>query len=575
MAKGTGRAKELLGLLLIAVTYFAAAKLGMSLAFATKQVTAVWPPTGVAFVALLLIGLRAWPGVFLGAFLANVTANETVSTALGIACGNTLAGVLGVLLVKRVAQLDRRLARPRDVLSLIVLGAGVACTVSASGGVLNLALGGIVPWSAFGSVWWVWWVGDALGVLLIAPLLLAWLAQPRLQYSQSRSLELLLLLTTLLGICFLTFAGPLADADQQLRLEYAVFPFVIWAALRFGQREAATAAVIVAGFAVYGAIHGQGPFASGPLDRRLVLLDLFMATAATTGLMLGALVAERRRAERELQTAHAELEQRVAARTAELAHTNAELAKKNEEVEAFVYIVSHDLRAPLVNLQGFTGELSLSCAELGRLLEVAQLPPERQAELNALVTTDIPTSLRFISASTSKFQRLIDALLALSRYGRQPFNPELVDVEKLVEGTLASLQGSIKEHAAHVSVGMLPSIRGDATALGQVFSNLIVNALKYGKPGQPGEIEIGGRLEADTARYWVRDNGSGIPRAAQHRLFQVFQRFHPNLASGEGMGLAIVKRVIERHGGSISAESEEGLGTTFHLSLPALRPGRT
>lgn len=556
--------------LAVAAIYFGAAKFGLSLAFATKQVTAVWPPTGVAFAALILLGYRAAPGIYLGAFLANAGAEENLATAAGIALGNTLAGVVGVYLVRRTVGFDWRLSRLVDVLALVVLGAAVACTVSATGGVANLALAGIVPWSEFWSVWWVWWVGDAMGVLLFAPFLLSWLAKPKLGLERWRLFEVVALFVTLGVASHLTFSGQASGATAAVRLEYIVFPFVIWAALRFGQREAASAAVAISCFAVWGAIHERGPFVAGGLDQRLILLEVFMGVMAGTALVLGAVVAERRRAEEAVALARDQLELRVQQRTLELAEANVELRKKNEEVEAFVYIVSHDLRAPLVNIQGFSSELSRSCAELQQRLAGGVLTED----VSQILSDDIPGALRFIGASTSKFQRLIDALLALSRYGRQQYGSEPIDVRVLVEATLDSVRQSIEKTRTTVSVGPLPGARGDATAIGQVFANLIVNALNYLQPGRDGRVEIGGQLHGKMAEYWVRDNGAGIPASAQRRLFQVFQRFHPERAQGEGMGLAIVKRVVERHGGTVSAQSEEGVGTTFRLTLPALELGK-
>jgi PAS domain S-box-containing protein len=240
------------------------------------------------------------------------------------------------------------------------------------------------------------------------------------------------------------------------------------------------------------------------------------------------------------------------------------LAQKNEEVEAFVYIVSHDLRTPLVNLQGFSKELEMSCARLREKLKTDD------PEVRAILEDEIPGALRFISASTHKFERLINALLGLSRTGRREYRNEAVDLAALVGTTLDSLRGTIEKTGARVAVGSLPTAWGDATSLGQVFSNLIANALSYLKPGRPGLIEIGGeRAEQAMNRYWVRDNGVGIPATARERVFQVFQRFHPELAPGEGMGLAIVKRVVERHGGKVGVETREGEGTTFSFTLPS------
>ena len=264
------------------------------------------------------------------------------------------------------------------------------------------------------------------------------------------------------------------------------------------------------------------------------------------------------RRDEQLRTVNRELRQRTD-----------ELARKNEEVEAFVYIVSHDLRSPLVNLQGFGRELQMSCDALAKHLAGASLPAQTAAGVRQVLEDEIPTSLRFISASTSKFERLINALLELSRTGRREFRQEVLDMSALVASTLDSLHRSIEESGAEIVVGALPPARGDATAVGQVLSNLVTNALRYLQPGRPGRIELGGEREDGMSHYFVKDNGVGLPETAQNKLFQVFQRFRPDLAQGDGIGLATVKRIVERHGGRIWAESVEGSGTTFLFTLPS------
>ncbi len=561
--------RYLAALAALALVYFAAAKFGLSLAFATKQVTALWPPTGIAVAALLLRGYRVWPGIWVGAFAINALVGDSLLVAAGMAVGNTLGPVLAVLALRRFTAFEPALARVRDVLALVLFGAVMGMAISALNGVASLALGGVIPWSAYAAVWWVWWVGDGMGVLVFAPLIVAWATPPRPRWQRVQVAEIATLFSGVLLVSLVALNGSFLHTAAPFQLQYAVFPFIIWAALRCGPRETATVIALVTGLAVWGAIHDRGPFVTGNLDQRLILLEMFMAAAALTGLVLSAATAERARAQQALQRAHAGLEQRVAARTAELASANRVLAGKNEEVEAFVYIVSHDLRAPLVNLQGFAKELELSCRELQEALATAALPATLAQRIQAILSDDIAGALRYISASTTKFRRLIDALLQLSRTGTQQFRREPVDVGASVETTLLSLQQSIATSGAKVSVDALPSALGDTTAIGQVFANLIGNALKYLQPGQPGHIEVGGEVADGVAHYWVRDNGAGIPASAQARLFQVFQRFHPQLASGEGMGLAIVKRIIERHGGRIWAASDEGVGATFHFTLPA------
>lgn len=264
----------------------------------------------------------------------------------------------------------------------------------------------------------------------------------------------------------------------------------------------------------------------------------------------------------------ADLEDRVADRTRQLESTVAELRRKNDEVEAFVYIVSHDLRAPLVNVQGFARELMQSCASLKSNLATCSLQAHEREAFRAILDEEISGALHYISASSAKFERLIDALLGLSRQGRQVYQMARVDVQELVAGTVATLQKMLAEAGASIRVGVLPQATADLTALGQVFSNLIANSIKYRSPLRPLEVEVGGEANGEGVRYWVRDNGLGIPESGKARLFQVFQRLHPAHASGEGMGLAIAHCIVERHGGKIWAESQEGEGTTFFFTLP-------
>lgn len=566
----------------VTILYFGAAKFGFLLASPTKQVTPVWPPTGIAIVAFLLFGARAAPGVFVAAFAVNLVTDEPWYTALGISCGNVLGPYLGALFLKRVAHIDVTLARVRDMLSLVAYGAFGAMTLTATSGVACLAASGIIDWSRYASVWWVWWVGDAMGVLVVAPLLLTWAAQPRFEWRGKRLLEWTALFGTLAITCRFLFWSPLP-------LTYAVFPFAVWAALRFGQRETATAMLMIAAGAVWGLVHEQGPFSHTSEPRELIFLVLFIGVMTLTALVLSAAAAERQRAETALQHAHDVLESRVRERTAELADANTslsrineelarrgqELAAKNEEIESFVYVVSHDLRAPLVNLRGFSEELRASCGELERKIGTSGMPEPAVRDVSRILHEDIDGSLHYVTASGTKLQRLIDALLTLSRTGRDDYELERVEVQSLIRATLDVLRGSIDQSGARVEVGELPDAHGDFTAIEQVFTNLVNNAVKYLQPGRPGAIEIGGEEQDDMCHFWVRDNGAGLHPNALPRVFQVFQRFHPELANGEGMGLAIVKRVVERHRGRIWVESELGKGSTFHVTLPNARGRRT
>jgi len=349
-------------LVAVSALYFAGAKLGLSIAFPTPQVSAVWPPSGIAFVACALFGYRVWPAIYLGAFLSNVTTpGEPISAAAVISVGNTLSAVVGVFLARRFG-FNPALTRVRDVLCLVAFGAVVGPLVSATNGVLNLASFRLIPWSACESVWGVWWVGDSLGVLVVGPFFLTWIANRRLAWRGLQAIEPAALVIGVLVVSLVVFVGRLTGPAQSIQLEYVAFPFLIWAGLRFGPRETATTALLVAGVAVWGAIHERGPFADVGADARLIQLDTFIAVMGMTALLVGAVTAERRRA-------YDALVLRVSDRTADRFQFAIEAASTG------MIIVDDTGSIVLVNAQverlfGYTrGEL------IGRSIEI--LVPER------------------------------------------------------------------------------------------------------------------------------------------------------------------------------------------------------
>jgi PAS domain S-box-containing protein len=286
----------------------------------------------------------------------------------------------------------------------------------------------------------------------------------------------------------------------------------------------------------------------------------------------------RKKYEDALVKLNQELEERVRARTAELAERNIQLAQKNEENEMFVYSVSHDLRSPLVNLEGFSDELRTSLQDLRRLLQDQEMPAAVRERAAAVVGGGMGESIDFIRTAVSRLSRIIDALLRLSRAGRVAYERQTLDVGLIVRRVVDALRGTAAAKQAEVVVGNLPPALGDQTAVEQVFANLVGNALNYFDPTRPGRVEISGRPGRPNSEggtdpagntYFIKDNGLGISPAYLPKLFQAFQRLHPDRAPGEGIGLAIVRRILERLGGKIWAESVPGEGTTFTFTLPA------
>jgi len=284
----------------LAGVYFGAGKLGLMLAFVHPSATAVWPPTGIALAALLTLGYHVWPGIFLGAFLVNVTTEGSVATSLGIAVGNTLEGLAGAYLVNRFANGRYPFDRPQDIFKFVLLAGMLSTTVSATFGVASLSLGGFASWADYGSIWFTWWLGDAVGALIVASVLLLWSANPRLQWSRGQVFEAALLLLSLVLAGLVVFGGWFPSETKNYPLAFLSIPLLIWAAFRFGQREAATATLVLAGIATWGTLNGLGPFAGQSPNESLLLLQAFIGVVAMLAIALAAAVSERRSFEAQL-----------------------------------------------------------------------------------------------------------------------------------------------------------------------------------------------------------------------------------------------------------------------------------
>jgi signal transduction histidine kinase len=269
-------------------------------------------------------------------------------------------------------------------------------------------------------------------------------------------------------------------------------------------------------------------------------------------------------AQSALKTLNAELEARVLERTAEL-------SRANEEIQRFAYIVSHDLRSPLVNVMGFTTELEVAAGTVRELitdLEVHE-PGRVPAKVTSALDVDLPEAIGFIRASSQKMDNLIKAILRLSREGRRTMSPELLDMDALAAGLFANVRHRLLETGAEgVVEGALPPLTADRLAVDQIFGNLIDNAVKYLSPARPGKIVFRGRREGRSVVFEVEDNGRGIDPKDHERIFELFRRSGPQDRPGEGIGLAHVRALVYRLGGSIDCVSELGRGALFRVSFP-------
>ncbi len=247
------------------------------------------------------------------------------------------------------------------------------------------------------------------------------------------------------------------------------------------------------------------------------------------------------------------------------------IERKNQELESLVYVTSHDLRSPLLNIQGFSERLRQAGNDLARAATTPEWDNALRHQVAELGTVRIPQALGFIQTSAEKMSHLIDGLLRLSRLGRATMQPERLDLNRLLAEVRSGLAHQIETAGAAVDVGPLPPYTGDPTLFNQLFTNLLDNAVKYRSPERPLQVHITGRIERADTVYEVADNGVGIPQAHLERIWELFHRVDPTgPVPGEGLGLSLVRRIVERHRGQIHVESTPGVGTRFIIRLPPL-----
>jgi signal transduction histidine kinase len=527
-------ARDVLRLAFIAVAYWLAARLSLSLALVHGQVTPVWPPTGIALVAFLLIGRRAWPAIALAAFAVNLPIGPSPIGAAIIATGNTLAPFVAIELLRRV-DFHRELNRLRDAIAIIVIGALGAMTISATIGSAVLVLSGSVPETNFWSTWAVWWTGDAMGVLLVAPLLLSlWVKAPALPSpasggGQYQGVELAGLLAASGLATYLLF-------QSRLGLQYLMLPVIMVTAWRFRLRGAATAALIASGVAIWSAIAGTGPFLGETLLEKMVTLQVFNVSVALTSFLFALFVETWERQE-------------------EMSRLYASAQLGNQEKTRFLHMAAHELRTPITVVIGYLS--MLSDGTFGAVPDAWRKPFEtlmgKTRELNSIVTD-------LLEASRIEAKAL-------------PRNQERLDLRTVVQDAGERARGRADllgaEIAMHLPSDPVP-VDADTKQLGRILDNLINNGLSY-TTHEP-RLSISVSFEGGRALVRVADNGAGIPESERERVFERFHRTGDPAfrnVTGTGLGLFIGRQLAEGHGGSLTIESSTpDDGTVFALALP-------
>src|SRR5260370_36911034 len=291
---------------LLTLVYFIVGKFGLILASLHASASPMWPPAGIALAALVVLGYRAWPAIFVGAFLVNVTTAGNVATSLAIASGNTLEAVCGAWLVNRFAGGTTVFDRPQCVVKF-ALAAVVSTVIGPAVGVTSLALGGFADWANFGAIWVTWWLGDTTGDLLIAPLIILWSIASKRRWNTREAVEASILLLLLFVLSEAVFGGWLTISAGKYPIAFISGPIGIWMAFRFTQRETATGIFIVSAVAIWGTMHGFGPFVGETENQSLLALQSWTAVLTITAMALSAGMAERGRAEEALRESEARI----------------------------------------------------------------------------------------------------------------------------------------------------------------------------------------------------------------------------------------------------------------------------
>ncbi len=566
----------LLRIMTLAIIYFVAARLGLLVPFDGEIATLVWPAGGISLAVLLLFGANLWPGVTLGAILIGLSNQHSIPLLLGVSIARTIEPLLAVYLIRKYGSFDSSLENLRDVFTLFLAGGLLAPAVSAT-------LSGITFMTSpegnaiMGTtIWWHWFVGHSISILLVTPVLLTWHANPRLQWQKERLTEILVLLAVMIVVSTLIFVRVI-DSIGNFPLGHVIFPFLLWAALRYSPREVSTYSLIAVAIAIWGTVHGTGPFSRPDININLLLLLSFVISITLTALIIAVLLTERRRSREALQRSKDELAIRIDERTLELAQANEQLIQEINErkyaqeelaqardraVDALrlkaqiLANVSHDARTPLSVIM-----LYAELLKRGR---------------HGSVTDKQKRSLETILINANDLLGFINNLLDEAQIENSKVEAALEDIDLRIwlDDAVQTFQpmAARKNLALRVQVGehMPQTVCTDPEKLKQIFNNLVSNAIKFTVRGQ---VLI--QVLKMNQHFWVlrvSDTGPGIPEAAQTRIFDAFWQLDGSMTRevnrGVGLGLSIVRELTNLLGGEITLYSRMGRGSAFTVKLP-------
>lgn len=557
-----------LRIILFALLYYIAARLGYFLSFQDSTALPAWPPSGIAFALILLMGRATWPGITIGALIANVMAywntgelpaQTVISVSSCIAIGHTLEALLGNFLVKRWIKDTYPFRNARNAFRFLFVTL-IMAAVGAGIGSLSMLLFGLTHETQMLQLFLSWWVGGVVGILLFTPFVLALVRGQRITFNLEKGIEISVFVLGIAGIYMLLQLDYMAETMGRA-LPFLILPFLLWLAFRFDLIIAITGVLMAALFSIYLTVNHTGPFVLTESPHSMLLLQVFIGVISISTIILSATVRERLTVQRELQSFNSNLETMVLDRTKELNEeirtrrmaeeklqkTNHELSKRNTELDNFVYSVSHDLRAPIASVLG--------------LINLAR--KDRDSKMK-------DTYLDMIHGSALQQDHFIKEILDQSRNSRLDIRREEVFFEPLINETFNHLLlvGSKEKVERVISVEQEKPFYSDNWRLKVILSNIISNSIRY-RNGKDPLIKVKIRVGDEKARVSIEDNGKGIAKEHLSNVFKMFYRATDD-GHGSGLGLYIVKEAVEKLNGSIKINSKVGEGTMVNLEIPMM-----
>jgi len=556
-------------IILVAVIYFLSAYFGLLLAFNDPITSPVWPPVGIGFALILFLGNRTWPGITIGSLLAymlvfwlnGIEINAgTIQASIIIAIGNTFEILLGQYLLKRFIKDEDPFKKTRDTFVFLLI-ALTMCLIGSSLGTYSLYLNGVFEVQNFISRWFFWWIPNVTSVLLFTPFLLSWKRKFRFRITNNKIFESVIFLFFLTIFILVLRHDELAPTIEK-SFPFLILPFLLWLSFRFNLQTTLAGILLTALSAIYITINGQGPFVLDTNENSILILQIFIGVISITSIILSSTVNERHEAQLTIQKFNETLEAKIDERTTELNEeiqfrkkaedklkiTNQQLRKANVELDNFVYKVSHDLRAPIASVLG--------------LVNLAK----RENKFDTL-----KQYFDMVGKSAIRQDLFIKDILDISRNSRLMVDKKKIDWQKLIDDTFDQLKYSVKDKSIDrkVSISGSSSFYSDQRRIKVIFNNLISNAIRYSN-GRDPRIEIDVTINRTKADIVIADNGVGIDKKHQKKVFEMFYRATDTNA-GSGLGLYIVKESVDKLNGDIDMVSDLGKGTKFLISLPNLK----